>query len=252
MLKTEPITPSGPYWSEVNDLALEAFPPEEYLAPETLAEMARADNFDFLALTDGGAFVGFLAVQTYRSLAYLFFLAIVPSRRSMGYGSQAIAALKAAYPGKKQVVDFERVDASAENYGQRVRRREFYLRNGYRETGLFLRYLGVAYEVFCMDEDFRAEEFQELMQTIRVEGFHPEYFRRQPSPAQEQIGGDGGGADQEQGDQEEHLPLCEAQLLTGAAEGQAQAAGDGKHRRQEQGQQQRLHREQAEIFQKPG
>ena len=86
--------------------------------------------------------------------------------------------LKAQYPGKKQVVDFEMLDETADNSRQREKRRNFYLRNGYKETGFFLSYLGVEYEVFCMDDDFEPEVFKAMMKTIRVEGFKPKYFWR--------------------------------------------------------------------------
>lgn len=177
-LNTEKITKESRYWQQINSLAKEAFPPEEYLAPDKLVEMSEAENFDFLALTDEGDFVGFMVVQTHKNLAYLFFLAIDSSRRSKGYGSYAIEALKEAYPEKKQVVDFEMLDEKADNYEQRKKRRNFYLRNGYKETGLFLSYLGVDYEVFCIEDDFDVEEFKELMTTIQVEGFNPKYFSR--------------------------------------------------------------------------
>lgn len=175
-LNTEHITENSRFWSEVNALAKEAFPPQEYLAPSKLVEMAKADNFDFLALTDNNSFVGFIVVQTYQNLAYLFFLAIVSTCRSKGYGSQAIKTLKIKYPNKKQVVDFEMLDDRANNYKQREKRREFYLRNGYKETDMFLTYLGVDYEVFCMDKDFEPEVFKEMMKTIQVNGFNPKYF----------------------------------------------------------------------------
>ena len=45
------------------------------------------------------------------------------------------------------------------------------------KTGLFLSYLGVDYEVFCMEDDFDVEEFKELMTTIQVEGFNPKYTK---------------------------------------------------------------------------
>ena len=138
---TERITENSRFWDRVNTLAKEAFPPEEYLAPSKLMEMANAC-------------------------------------RSKGYGSRAIETPKLEYPGKKQVVDFEMPDDTAANSLQRKKRQEFYLRNGYRETGLFLNYLGVDYEVFCMDETFEPETFKELMKTIRVEGFQPRYFCR--------------------------------------------------------------------------
>lgn len=177
-LTLEPIHPEHRFWNEINALATEAFPPEEYLAPKTLVEMASADSFDFWALTDCGAFVGFMVVQTHEALAYLFFLAIVPGGRSKGYGSRAISALKAAYPGMAQVVDLEMPDNTAANRVQRIRRRDFYLRNGYRETELFLSYRGVDYEVLCMGDDFDEAAFRRLMQHIQVEDFTPRYFRK--------------------------------------------------------------------------
>ena len=177
-LNTEHITASNRFWDKVNALAKEAFPPEEYLAPTKLVVMATADDFDFLALSDKDSFVGFMVVQIYQDLAYLFFLAIDSSCRSKGYGSRAIETLKAEYPNKKHIVDFEMLDDTSNNNEQRAKRREFYLRNGYKETGLFLSYLGVDYEVFCMDDDFEPEEFKSMMAAIRVDGFNPKYFTK--------------------------------------------------------------------------
>ena len=177
-LNVEKATKKNCFWNQVNLLAKEAFPPEEYLAPEQLLKMAEADNFDFWILSDEDTFAGFMVVQTHKNLAYLFFLAIDSSCRSKGYGSRAIETLKSTYPDKQQVVDFEMIDKTTTNYNQRVKRRSFYLRNGYKETGLFLSYLGVNYEVFCMDDDFSQEDFKEMMKTIQVDGFNPKYFNR--------------------------------------------------------------------------
>lgn len=178
-LQTEPVTPQSRFWDRVNTLAREAFPPEEYLAPAELVDMARAGGFDFLALLDGDAFVGFMAVQTYEDMAYLFFLAIDPACRGQGYGSRAIETLRAEYPGKLHTVDFEMPDDAAPNRAQRRRRRSFYLRNGYEETGLFLSYLGVDYEVFSMGGPFNKAQFRALLKTVPVEGFAPRYFRKE-------------------------------------------------------------------------
>lgn len=49
-LHTEYITKNSRYWEEVNRLAKEAFPPEEYIVPQTLVDMAETDHIDFLAL----------------------------------------------------------------------------------------------------------------------------------------------------------------------------------------------------------
>lgn len=175
-LNTERITPQSRFWAAVCALAKEAFPPEEYLAPAHLVRMAGEGDFDFLALHDGGRFVGFLAVRTHGAMTYLFFLAIAPEVRGQGYGSRALETFRTRYPEMRHVVDLERLDEQAPNRLQRARRRRFYLRNGFHETGLFLAYLGVEYEVLCMEDGFRPEEFRALMRTISVEGFDPQYF----------------------------------------------------------------------------
>lgn len=180
ILNTAPITPQSRFWDRVNALAREAFPPEEYLPPWKLAQMAQADSFDFLALLDGDTFVGFMAVQTYADMAYLFFLAIDAPCRGRGYGSRAIETLRTAYPGKTHTVDFEAPDDTAPNQAQRQKRRSFYLRNGYRETGLFLSYLGVDYEVFCTSS-FDANTFKSLLRTIHLKGFAPRYYTLHPA-----------------------------------------------------------------------
>lgn len=176
-LNKERIITGYRFWDEIESLAREAFPPEEYLAPSKLAEMAMSDNFDFWALLDDDKFIGFMAVQLYENMVYLFFLAISPQYRSKGYGNRAIETLKETYPDKKQVVDFEMLDETAPNCRQREIRRIFYLRNGYKETGFFLSYLGVDYEVFSMD-DFEPEVFKAMMSTLKIDGFKPKYFSK--------------------------------------------------------------------------
>ena len=177
-LKTTAITKDFPDIERVELLAKEAFPIEEYLAPSTLIEMSEKKGFDFLSLYDKDTFVGFIAVRTFKHMAYLLFLAIDDRYRSCGYGGQAIKTLSELYPNYQQVVDIEMVDESASNNEQRIKRRSFYLRNGYKPTGHFLSYLDVDYEVFCMDGDFDFDTFKEMMSSIKIQGFNPIYFTR--------------------------------------------------------------------------
>lgn len=177
-LNIEHIKLDSRFWVKINELAKEAFPPEGYLAPEKLVKMAEDENFNFLVLTEDEKFIGFMAVQIYNNLSYLFFLAIASDVRSKGYGSKVIETLKEQYPNKNQVVDFEMIDETSINNQQRLKRKDFYLRNGYKETGLFLSYYGVGYEVMCMNDNFCEDEFKELMKNIQVERFQPRYFHK--------------------------------------------------------------------------
>lgn len=174
----EHITLGNRFWSRINSLVKEAFPPEEYISPEMLVERASEENLDFLALTDEGSFVGIMVVRRYGDLAYLLYLAIDPSCRSKGYGSRAIETIRAEYPDRKLVVDFEMPDGNASNNDQRIRRRQFYLRNGYRETGLFVTYQGIDYEVFCMGDGFEHREYMDMWKDTSMLESPLEYFSR--------------------------------------------------------------------------
>jgi ribosomal protein S18 acetylase RimI-like enzyme len=176
MLIAIPVTDQFQDIEKIEALAAEAFPPEEYLSPAAMIQMSKSAGFDFWALYDQETFVGFMTVMTNKELAYLFFLAIEKSCRSSGYGSKALQALRRIYPGKKQVVDMEKLDDSAANQLQRERRRSFYIGNGYKATGQFLSYLGVDYEVLCMDTDFDLEMFKKLMTNVQIPGFALRYF----------------------------------------------------------------------------
>lgn len=180
-LKTETITKTSRFWNDVNRLAKEAFPPKEYLSPADTLELAKIVNLDFLALVDGEKFAGYMVVQTYKNLAYLFFLAVDGKCRSKGYGSEAIRLFKEKYPAKNHAVDIEMMEENAPNVAQRKSRRNFYLRNGFKVTGLFLNYLGENYEVLSLEDDFDKAGFKEMMETLEsadLDGFKSEFFEK--------------------------------------------------------------------------
>lgn len=177
-MKAQQITATFNEMDKVEELAKEAFPPEEYLAPSTLLEMVDRGEIDFWGLYDEERFVGFMVTRVYHHLCYLFFLAINPLYRSKGYGGQALRLLDNLYHDKQQVVDFEMIDPAAANNQQRITRRAFYVRNGYKDTGKFLSYLGVDYEILCKDDVFDFDTFKEMMKHFSIEGFNPKYFEK--------------------------------------------------------------------------
>lgn len=178
IVSTEPITMDSRFWTQVNTLAKDTFPPEEYIAPEEILMMSATKGHEFLALIHGDSFIGFMVVFPYRDLLYLFYLAIDPSHRSKGYGSHAIDTLKERYADRKLLVDFEMLDDDAPNREQRLRRRQFYLRNGFRETGLFVSYRGVDYEVFCTSEDFDPQAYKDMLSAMGAAKYPLTYFTK--------------------------------------------------------------------------
>jgi len=66
-------------------------------------------------------------------------------------------------------------DENAANNEQRKRRREFYLRNGFKETGHGLKYFGVDYEIMSTGK-FDLQTFQKMLIRNKPGNMEPVYF----------------------------------------------------------------------------
>lgn len=163
MLKFISITKDFIDINKLNILAKEAFPPKESMPLAELIELNKRDDFSFLAIYDNNNFIGYIALLLYKELCYLFFLAIDTKYRGKGYGSLVIKMIMEKYSSKIHVVDFEAIDINAINNEQRIKRKKFYLANGYKETGLFLTYNDITYELVSSDLNFNFNTFKDMM-----------------------------------------------------------------------------------------
>ncbi len=177
-MRAVPVTNDFPDFDKIEALAKEAFPPSEYVPPRAFLMNAAKNEVDFWALYDKEQFVGYVVVRHKMGFAYLFFLAIVKEVRNKGYGTKALKLLEDLYPGDTQIVDFEMVDENAENYDVRVRRKNFYLRNGYKEINLFYYFNGENFEIMSKSLPFDFEKFQDMMSSFIGMGFNPQFFKK--------------------------------------------------------------------------
>lgn len=118
----------------VKDLYLSAFPEDERFSILHLAIMALQKDVYFEAIYEGKEFVGLIFMAAGQSAVYLAYLAIVPEKRSHGYGSTILKDIKERFTNKQIVLDIEPVKESALNYAQRRNRLQFYQSNGFNET----------------------------------------------------------------------------------------------------------------------
>lgn len=153
------------------------FPPEEYMSLNRLLALQDIGDVEIWALYDNKELVGFTALRTKYNMAYLFFLAFDDMYQGRGYGKEAVRKIKKLYSDKALTVDFELVDENSTNNGQRIRRRNFYLKSGFYETGWGLAYLGVRYEIFCMNKPFQINNFKSMLNELPIKNFNPKYFK---------------------------------------------------------------------------
>ena len=146
------VMPGMPEYRDIIAIYEEAFPPVERYPLDMLEKLAQCENVEYLAFYDGemadGAAVNGEATATPCGFAfnviaggylYVVFLAVNAHVRSRGYGTRILAQMRAENPSCMTVLEIEPIDPAAENNDQRLRRLEFYERNGFSSAGCILR-----------------------------------------------------------------------------------------------------------------
>lgn len=128
-----------------------------------LWKKAAGGKAHLLTIKDGKDFIGFVYLICHLDLVYLFFFAIDEPKRGMGYGGKILTALQERYRGKRLFLAREQLDKSADNYEQRVKRRNFYLHNGFQDLPCKIKEAGVVYDVMSVGGTISAKEYDALM-----------------------------------------------------------------------------------------
>lgn len=164
----------------VKNLNEQAFPDNERVSIDALFEFGKDGSMDILGIYSGNVFAGFFVIRRFRHFAYIAYFAVCPEKRSQGIGSAALHLLRAFYSGSQIVVDFESPDETCDNNAQRLRRRQFYYRNGFYETGWYQFYMETEFEIACSDPEFDKPGFDDLIADIHIHApeFNPHLYRK--------------------------------------------------------------------------
>lgn len=87
---------------------------------------------------DSGSFIGFTYCFEYGDATFLVYFATEPEHRNKGYGASILGEIKKFYSDRKLFLVLETPDKSASDYQIRIKRHNFYLRNGWSDTGVRL------------------------------------------------------------------------------------------------------------------
>lgn len=159
----------------------EAFPENERVSIYDLYRFGADGSMDMLGIyNDADEFAGFFVIRKFRHFAYIAYFAVCAEKRSQGIGSTALRLLKAYYPGRQIMVDFESAVPESPNYAERIRRRRFYYRNGFFETGWYQFYMETEFEIACSVPEFDKSGFDALIADIHAHApdFHPTLYRK--------------------------------------------------------------------------
>ena len=134
-------------WWRVRRLYRRAFPREERKPFGVIRRMHRRGKTDVWVLRRDGRFAGFAATINGDGLILIDYLAVETRLRGQGVGSAALAALAEEYPGCGLFVEIESAFEPGEDQLQRMRRRAFYERCGFRSCRTMASVFGVPMEL---------------------------------------------------------------------------------------------------------
>lgn len=142
----------------IRSLYTRAFPANERRPLGPLLDDTTGHSQVLSAYCEDG-FCGFVCILEWADIVHIIYFAVEENLRGRGLGSEILRAVHQAGPQKRVIVDIEEPDSSAPNHEQRIKRKAFYLHNGYRETDIRYRWLGTDYVILSHGGNMTEEEF---------------------------------------------------------------------------------------------
>lgn len=140
-----------------------AFPPDEQIHPAMLRRLL-GHGGKLLLFEDSGEFVGFSFVYSFEGILYIAYIAVVPSKRDLGYGSEILEHILSSERYRSVFLTAEKVSGGDVD---RLRRVRFYRSNGWRRTGtVLLTRNGADLEVYQTDSGPSHEEVLRVLDSF--------------------------------------------------------------------------------------
>ena len=116
------------------NLYITAFPEIERHHVDELFDACDTDKCEWLIFRENELFVGMAYMIIQDDIAFLLYLAVEGNQRNKGYGAEILRNLSQKYKGLEIILLIESLQEECDNMDIRIRRKEFYMRNGFYDT----------------------------------------------------------------------------------------------------------------------
>ena len=145
-----------------------AFPEEEQIPWDDLMHLVDAMPLDFTAYYDGDKLLGFTIVYPRKSFNWFWYFAVPEALRGHGVGQSILTRLTEKYSASTNILDMESPEQVCDNSEQRRRRHAFYLRNGFRDTGVGKSFGGIDYTIMMNGKGtFTMHDYDDIISELR-------------------------------------------------------------------------------------
>ena len=162
MLKVYKVSKKFEDFQKIKLLYKSSFPRQEQTPINMLLRRAKKGKAIFNAYYDEDIFAGFAYIATYNDITFVWYLAVDGVHRSKGYGAQILNHIKALHPKNRIALTIEALDENAKNNAERIKRKDFYIKNSYMSTGILIRLFGMRYEVLTYGGTCTAQEILKI------------------------------------------------------------------------------------------
>ena len=157
LILRKPVTPLD--WLRIRLLYQQAFPQNERKPFRIIRRMHKEGRTDIWLAEQDGRFAGLAATINGGDTILLDYFAVAPQMRGQGIGSAFLMGLLALYEGKGFFVEIEAADRD-DPTGEKLRRKQFYLRNGMTEMKVVAILFGVRMELLGRDCHLDFDSYQ--------------------------------------------------------------------------------------------
>ncbi len=151
-------------WKEIKEIYMEAFPKSERKPFFIIKHSVKIGKAQIITAIENDILQGFAIIIPYKNMIMLDYLAVSHKTRSNGTGSKIMSKLCKQFSDKKIVLLIERIDGNAENNQQRIARRKFYIKNGFRSSHIFINGVSGNMEILNNGKNVSYQEYMELQQ----------------------------------------------------------------------------------------
>lgn len=163
---------------KVTKLYNEAFPKDERIPIWLLKILVRKNKAKFYGIYDNEKFVGLVYNIFYKDIVFVFYLAIDKGTREQGYGTKVLDSIKQKYKNSRIILCIEPVDENSDNYEQRVKRKNFYLKNEFEDSNYIIKERNIIYEMLYYNENVALQEFEEMMKNYFGKMLYEKFYKK--------------------------------------------------------------------------
>lgn len=145
------------------------FPKDERKPFSMLLRLRSKGKADLVSIFDTklNETVGLAFFLVHDNSVLVDYLAIKNKYQGSGYGTEVLDLIRERYKNKKIFGEVEYPGVLEKNNEQRIRRMNFYLRNGLTESGIIIRYFGCTLELMCFDDaKITYEEYKDFLNGV--------------------------------------------------------------------------------------